>query len=268
MKLRHHQLFVERIVLFIFTSPSSCLCSKYFRSLSTLFIPNPLTTERFLCFSASQKLCSATNRLSVEEPRRQHLSLSSTSTPSCMSSAFFIARPPWYPPSVPSERIARWQGMTMGKGFVARALPTAPGAPGNAQMGRDPPVRAHGTPRDGIFRQKDSLLKRGQRSSRTCSSAKRTSAPSRNAAIRPARSSLRPQEEGCGTGELGLQAHLRRLPRSRDQDLPDHGFVRPGFPQDDCGAEARLCDDMTIRFTLFIASIRPHQFLQIRGISF
>ena len=72
-----------------------------------------------------------------------------------------MARPPWYPPSVPSERIARWQGMTIGKGFVARALPTARAPPGNTQMSGDPTVRAHRAPRDAIFRQQDLLLKRG-----------------------------------------------------------------------------------------------------------
>ena len=53
------------------------------------------------------------------------LPVSSNSTPSISSRALFIVRPPWNPPSLLSERMARWKGMIRGKGFRARALPTA-----------------------------------------------------------------------------------------------------------------------------------------------
>ena len=46
-------------------------------------------------------------------------------TPSISKSARFIFSPPWKPPNVLSVRIARWQGNTIGNGFLANALPTA-----------------------------------------------------------------------------------------------------------------------------------------------
>ena len=45
--------------------------------------------------------------------------------PSFLSKEPFISTPPWYPPSLQSDLIARWQGITMGKGLPASALPTA-----------------------------------------------------------------------------------------------------------------------------------------------
>ena len=47
------------------------------------------------------------------------------------------------------------------KGVCRQGVAHGAGTPGRAQMGCDSPVRAHGAPRDAVFRQKDSLLKGG-----------------------------------------------------------------------------------------------------------
>jgi hypothetical protein len=135
MKFHHHQLFFERIVLFIVIAPSGIVYSKTY---------------------AACQPC-----LSVEKPRRPNpappIDINPFLQEQCLlhvkSSLVSAERP------VGADRAMAWYHDR--KGVCRQGVARGAGTLGNAQMGCDSPVRAHGAPRDAIFRQKDSLLKRG-----------------------------------------------------------------------------------------------------------
>jgi len=186
MKLGHHQLFFERIALNIILSPKasfytkiSAACQRKDGSQEAMKSGRSESMEDFFFLSALPHFCSSDLRKleahkaimssapghqpasSIKELRRHNPSSLIDDHPllfqknSLHGEAALISAEPSVGADCPVA------GDHDRKRICRQGVAHCPGTTGSAQMGRDPTVRAHQTPRDAIFRQKDSLLKGG-----------------------------------------------------------------------------------------------------------